>query len=741
MSLANLGFLPRLKLATGSTRQPPTSFEFVSDGVRSCGAEHTQTRRGFFSVKASNGRVGVRRKKRKQTHRRGEDIEAFIMGEDRATFADKKNGGDSTPSRQRHSSIISSCSEDVESETTSTGYPPTPDEERDEELEYGPGIVNKLRTKFLTISLKQNRGASIRRSCSMENLLDPPPRNNMFSPSDSTSNDTGKDPEEQKSILWGNLKRAKSMDTLLMDLHQESSSPVSLQPETRKEPKIVRRREGVLSRTVPTICDEELPKPDTVKTYKRMFEPAESRRGSYSRRPPVLRASAKSGGLCVSKINGVSSSSAKVNGTAARSKLSAKQFPLKKAQPESEVIPSNNSNSSLKQQPLVNGEDSKPLCNGSYVKATPVKITDNSLCNGKIEKTVEKDANELSKKEVLNNQKNGIICNGNSPLKELIKSEKNEDFTKPDVKKLVHQTYKVLNGNDNQVANVLNGLKTKPKVPPNRPTFVKNVKHSPKITELNGIDKKSPLIPKLKPTTIAVLKKSQVAAKPAVSSKPEEVASSEPRLNTIVNGEAKIKEAIPPKTAVEPKKIVVEPKKIVVENNKRNVEKIEPETKVVDKTNPIPKKEPEKDTADYANGNATDSEKITNSHHQPEQLLELKSESKCVKKQQQSSSEHITTSMVFDFRGKDVVPHVAVLPVPFGCKALHPKKKAILIDGKDSCNGNSADSDDEDEYHMDYSVPPPSGVTFEGENVKIGKGSILLTRNKDVSNFYICIFF
>lgn len=644
------------------------------------------------------------------------------MGEDRVAFAEKKNG-DVLPSRQRHSSVISSCSEDAESETTSTGYPPTPDEEKEEELEYGPGIVNKLRTRFLTISLKQNRG-TIRRSCSMENLLDQDrlSKSSMFPQTKFNANN--KDTEERKSnAILGNLKRAKSMDTLLMDLQQSEPVPVpEINGDIKKEPKIVRRRDGCLNRTGPTICDEELPKPDTVKTYKRMFEPAESRRGSYSRRPPVLRASAKSGSLSVSKINGVSSS-AKVNGTVSKSKISAKQSPPVKAQLESELISNDNS-----KKPLVNGEHSIPLCNGNYVKATPMKVTDSSLCNGKVEKkTAEKDMNGHStcKKNLYNNQKNGVVCNGNSsPLKELIKTQTNEDFVKPEVKKLVNQTYKVLNGSETLVPRVLNGLTGKPKVPPNRPAFIKNVRPVSKTAELNGIDKKSPSIPKLKPVPHTIHKKIPEVAKPEVKRRLEETVISEPRLNGEVIKESKDGEIKKTK--------LTNDSKIVLENNKWNVEKVETKVTEVDKTDFNPKKEVEKEVPNHMNGNIVDSE-ILAINHKPESL-EVKTDPKPVKKQQLADS--ITTSMVFDFRGKDVVPHVAVLPVPFGCKALHPKKKSLLIDGKEAPNGSSAPSDDEEEYHGDYSVPAPSGVVFEGENIKIGKGSILSIRNKDVSIFF-----
>lgn len=715
-------FPPAASLGDGfitATQQVSSSCQMVSGRV-----ERKSSHWSRHSVKAD---VSVRR----TNDTDGEDFSKplhLIMGEDRVTFGERRNG-DVLPSRHRHSSVISSCSE--ESENTSTGYPPTPDEDKEEELEYGPGIVNKLRTKFLSISLKQNRG-TIRRSCSMENLLDQdrPSRSNIFSQSEFNANH--KESEEHSSNIWGNLKRAKSMDTLLMDLKQESSSLVPMQTlsevsgDIKKELKIIRRRDGGLNRTGPTICDEELPKPDTVKTYKRMFEPAESRRGSYSRKPPVLRASAKSGSLSVSKINGVSQS-AKVNGIVSKNKLCAKPASPVTAQPETEKV-----SNSVSNQPLVNGDESKPQCNGNYVKikALPVKIADKTLCNGNVDKSPEKEINgfNMNKKNLQNNQKNNVVSNGTVSLKELIKNETSENYVNPDIKKLVNQTFTAVNGNDKPVIKpVLNGLNQKPKVPPNRPTFVKHAKFGLKVADVNGIDKKSPLIPKLKPIPTPIQKNIPDVVKPEINNKIEEAVISESKSSEEVVKEVKETEVKSPKISDE--------NKVVEESNIKISEKIE--TKVekeinVEKRDSPPKTEVvEKETVNHINGDAVDSEKLIS--NQKTEVTEIKPEPKPIIKKQQSS-EPITTSMVFDFRGKDVVPHVAVLPVPFGCKALHPKKKkSLLIDGKEVVNGNGVASDDEDEYHVDYSVPAPCGVVFEGENVKIGRGSILSVRNKDVS--------
>ncbi|GBM21741.1 hypothetical protein AVEN_118273-1 [Araneus ventricosus] len=666
------------------------------------------------------------------------------MGEDRTTCSEKKpNDVIAPPCRHRHSSVISSCSEDAESESTSTGYPQSPDEEKEEELEYGPGIVNKLRTRFLSITLKQNRGMNnMRRSCSMENLLDQDRPCKSLEKNLGMVNGSG----VQTSTPWGNLKKAKSMDSLLMEMQPESPSMKDLHLETcgesRKIPRIVKNRESGLSR----LCDEELPKPDTVKTYKRMFEPAESRRGSHCRRPPVLRASAKS--CAASKVNGVATNtSAKVNGVTTKSKCSAKQSPPVKAQSTPESAPAINGNA---KKPVVSGEPSRPLYNGCHiVKASPVKINNSALKNGKdVEKNLNSINRLLNKKEVHFSNKADVIINGNGCHNEILKIKTNDEAVKQFNKPVVNNM--IVNGNP------------KPKVPSNRPSLKspKPVLNKPEEQKRN--DKIIP--PKLKPKLSNGFKKpfevehkiaptvapkdteqnrSEVETKSPESEKEEirfpvddekkDVAELLPenKVNGVIpptvenNSEKEVKnppEDKPPHTPTEPKaKEDITPS--VKENPQISERTVQSDLK---STNNKPPKatalnSPVKTENGHASSLSTD--KSQNSKQETVQDTEVKRDFRPVKKQKTPPQ---TTSIVFDFRGKDVVPHVAVMPTPFGCKSLHPKKRPA-VDGKDG-----AATDDEDEDYVDYSVPPPCGVIFEGENVKIGRGSILATRNKDL---------
>ncbi|KAG8180003.1 hypothetical protein JTE90_020958 [Oedothorax gibbosus] len=787
------------------------------------------------------------------------------MGEDRTMSSEKKNEvTTSYPCRHRHSSVISSCSEDAESESTSAGYPPTPDEERDEEFEYGPGIVNKLRTRFLSITLKQNRGTNMRRSCSMENLLD------QDRPGRPLSYPSVEKATSAKPLL-GNLKRAKSMDTLLMEMHPE-------------EAKVVK------SGLMPTICDEELPKPDTVKTYKRMFEPAESRRGYHGRRPPVLRASARSNSG--SKVNGVSSpnqSSAKVNGTSVtRSKYSAKQLTPVKAQSPDISAPVNCNGKKSPESP-------RPLFNGCHVvKATPVKI--NNIRNGKEVENFNSINRFLNKKEIQFAPKtDNIICNRNVNHHDILEIKLNKDVVKQFTKN------NMTNGN------------VKPKVPPNRPTL-RSPRPLTKINEQpcndllsptkakpflsNGLKKicennnksDSPQSPEPKSTDISkiphqfplkrhikspppvnkpkedfvwppelkskdttknksinenagiknpeeknmmsetvpmpekkikdiiqtlsessvVKNETQLPEKPLISKLPERTAMVSPDLTS--NKLLKTPTVPPPKvplkqptiTANEPVKkpsnVLVDPPKKPVNGTMDTPKQpsngfVDPSKKPVNGIMDTPKQlsngfgDPSKKSSDESaldtppnrspspcqpetkpningfvdpskkpfNGSVLDTslnrtpspsqlEKkpngITNPTKSPplnglpttpvlkkspanghagkaskQPTLDTTDNKRAIKK-----SPPQNTSMVFDFRGKDVVSHVAVLPTPFGCKSIHPKKRSETPE----------EDDDTDEDYVDYSVPPPSGVVFEGENIKIGKGSILAIRNKDL---------
>ncbi|XP_054709374.1 uncharacterized protein LOC129219080 [Uloborus diversus] len=109
-----------------------------------------------------------------------------------------------------------------------------------------------------------------------------------------------------------------------------------------------------------------------------------------------------------------------------------------------------------------------------------------------------------------------------------------------------------------------------------------------------------------------------------------------------------------------------------------------------------------------------------------------------------------TTSVVFDFRGKDVKPNIAINPAPFGCRPAKVSRSAKRAGSppRSGVNGIAGDygdevdepRDDEDDDLEDWDqmdvgadLPVISGIVFTGENVKVGRGALLETRNKKLS--------
>ncbi|GIX85330.1 uncharacterized protein CEXT_539391 [Caerostris extrusa] len=107
-----------------------------------------------------------------------------------------------------------------------------------------------------------------------------------------------------------------------------------------------------------------------------------------------------------------------------------------------------------------------------------------------------------------------------------------------------------------------------------------------------------------------------------------------------------------------------------------------------------------------------------------------------------------TTSIVFDFRGKDVKPNISLNPTPFGCRPAKvsrsskrsgsPPRTGINRDDSksyivDEELQNGEDEEDWDEMDIGADLPVVSGIVFSGENVKVGRGALLEKRNKKLS--------
>lgn len=603
-----------------------------------------------------------------------------------------------TEKKSVNSAVMSTCSE----EDNESACAPSPEEDCEEELQYGPGIVSKLRTRFLSITLKQqNRGllrSNMRRSCSLEDLLDQgrSTQDNIF---------TGKgccgrgNRNQECDPSCTNLKRAKSMDSLILSAEDQTDRPnedhtseelsrkekceivESLTSNNHHIPKLVKRKEGALNRSTVSICDEELPKPDTVKIYKRMFEPADGKRGmSHSnvrRKPPVLRASAKVGTATSAKAP---AQKKVVNGSASSNEL--KNSVIK----ENGNVPANSKFEAKEKVQQVNGvENGGIIKNGQHDNLIENKKQPDALKNRSVGKKI---LNPPIKEE----EEEMHISEGHDT-----ESKKDEPLTR----------YKV------RTTKKSFETSSKPSLPPNKPVL-QGSRKKPHLnpTEKKALKKQAPEAPK---PPVEVVQKEPVVLRESESSQTNKensecysrIQQKEGMSLEGTNGLA----ASPPLTNGYVCDVQQSPDSGL--DNKPVQDIINSEVVV------------SKETQQQVDKTVVTQKELSSTTNNKTPLWQHK-----------SSQNGASNSMVFDFRGKDVVHHLSVQPAPFGSKAL--RTRSLLIDGKEaipytngSVNGNSAD-DEDDEYVMDYSYPPPSGVIFEGENVIVGKGAILTVRNKSL---------
>lgn len=152
------------------------------------------------------------------------------------------------------------------------------DGEPDDEWQYGPGFVDRLKCKFLSLSLRESSGRigppgqrPLRAYASVENLLEPSRASSVGRP---------QQPQQQQAPRVGprgSFPRARSMETLLDPLINEDVVIVERSPRPA---------------AAVGISDGELPRVDIVRTCKRIFEASDDNRRPPRRRPPILRARA-----------------------------------------------------------------------------------------------------------------------------------------------------------------------------------------------------------------------------------------------------------------------------------------------------------------------------------------------------------------------------------------------------------------------------------------------------------------
>lgn len=183
--------------------------------------------------------------------------------------------------------------------------PPPPPADDDEELRYGPGIVKRLKSRYLSLALRdapRRRPSVLRRAASLEHLLDERPP-----PVPSARPTTHPRPPRPQSMaappaLLGpaqrreSVKRARSVDALSRIDREESratsSSPPPPPPIAARPPQSQTRPARTPRRPTPLLRETERPPPDVVRSTLRKFESAPTRRAA-----PAARVSAVLRGL------------------------------------------------------------------------------------------------------------------------------------------------------------------------------------------------------------------------------------------------------------------------------------------------------------------------------------------------------------------------------------------------------------------------------------------------------------
>ncbi|XP_017882471.1 uncharacterized protein LOC108626356 [Ceratina calcarata] len=250
-----------------------------------------------------------------------------------------------------------------------------------EELQYGPGIVNKLKSKYLNLALKEMNKSRVsvqrfRRAASLEDLLDcddePGEKNRRKYTKRATGNAIGSGgstvvvkTDRYRNVSRGNesMKRARSVETLLryngtvdettgravssvgsrrdsmINDHIVLIDRTTVKIESRlgesERPKPVNKPK----RIKPLLAETERPPPDLVKTTMRIFE------GSARKLKPKGEVAAK---VATFKT---------INDTF-------------KAQAQKKLIPK----PPIQPKPFVNGNTSGPIRSGSVGSVSPKKI-------------------------------------------------------------------------------------------------------------------------------------------------------------------------------------------------------------------------------------------------------------------------------------------------------------------------------------------------------------------------------
>lgn len=157
-----------------------------------------------------------------------------------------------------------------------------------EEFKYGPGIVSKLKSKYLSLTLRETHKvrpslANMRRATSLENILDEPEKPEEAKPkfvkNVTVANGSANQSRRGISRNKENMKRARSVEALMRyNRNFEQPKLTELQAPLADSDKPRNRL---------SLEEKELPPPDLVKQTLRLFEPVGAPKPPP---PPLLKA-------------------------------------------------------------------------------------------------------------------------------------------------------------------------------------------------------------------------------------------------------------------------------------------------------------------------------------------------------------------------------------------------------------------------------------------------------------------
>ncbi|VVC98202.1 unnamed protein product, partial [Leptidea sinapis] len=164
---------------------------------------------------------------------------------------------------------------------------PAPDD--DEELRYGPGIVKRLKSRYLSLALREaprRRPSVLRRAASLEHLLDERPPPAPRQPARPARPASLADPPRAASVSAPRrdlVKRARSVDALSrLDTRDDREPPPPLPPQPPppppSPPPALPKTARPPRRPAPLLRDAERPPPDVVRSTLRKFECAAPRK-------------------------------------------------------------------------------------------------------------------------------------------------------------------------------------------------------------------------------------------------------------------------------------------------------------------------------------------------------------------------------------------------------------------------------------------------------------------------------